>query len=220
MPYAKLTITVPEPVWIGEISRSYSEARFRVLAATANDSTGVARIELIASDPQAVCEEMREYDAVTDLTVFETGANRNRIQVETTMPLLLTSIQTSGVPIETPFEVSDGEMVLETTIPQHRLSKLGEQLDEFGIPYSVEQIKQEIESDELLTDRQQWLLQEAIDQGYYDTPRRITLTELANELDIAASTCCEVLHRAEERVLKEHVREARKTQHNVPARAD
>jgi hypothetical protein len=220
MPYAKLTITVPESVWIGDISRTYADTRFRVLAATANDSTGVARIRLIGSEPEAVCETMCEYDAVADLTVFETDPNQYRIQVETTKPLLLTSLQASGVPIETPFEVSDGEMVLETTIPQHRLSKLGEQLDEFGISFSVEQIKQEFESDALLTTRQQSLLYEAIDHGYYDTPRQITLTELSNELDMAASTCCEVLHRAEEQVLKKHVQEAREIEHRVPASAD
>lgn len=220
MPYAKLTITVPESIWIGDISRTYADTRFRVLAATANDSTGVARLKLIGSDPEAVCETMREYDAVADLTVFETDPDQFQIQVETTMPLLLTSLQASGVPIETPFEVSDGEMALETTIPQHRLSKLGKQLDEFGITFSVEQIKQEFTSDTLLTSRQQSLLSEAIDRGYYDTPRQITLTELSNELDIAASTCCEILHRAEEQVLKKHVRGTREIEPKMPASAD
>lgn len=37
-----------------------------------------------------------------------------------------------------------------------------------------------------------------IERGYYDTPRRCTLTELADELDLAKSTCSERLHRAEE----------------------
>lgn len=220
MPYAKLTITIPESIWIGEVSRSHPETRFRVLAATANDSTGVARIEIVGPDPEVVCDEIRSYGTVTDLAVFESDAECYRVQLETTVPLLLTSIQASGVPFETPFEVRDGEMALEATVPQHRLSKLGETLDEFGITYSVERITQDVESDALLTDRQRWLLHEAIDRGYYDTPRRITLTELAEELDIAPSTCSEVLHRAEEQVLKKHVREARNAQFEAAVSAD
>lgn len=204
MPYAKLTITIPDSVWISELSRSYPDTRFRVLAATANTATGVARLEILGEKPQAVCEEIRRYDSVTDLTVFETETGMCRVQVETTVPLLLTSLQDSGVPLEMPFEVRDGEMTLEATIPQETLSELGETLDKFGIRYTVERIQQEVKSDPLLTDRQEWVLDEAIDHGYYDTPRRTTLVDLADELDMAKSTCSEILHRAEERIVKEY----------------
>jgi len=204
MPYAKLTITIPDSVWISELSRSYPDTRFRVLAATANTATGVARLEILGEKPQAVCEEIRRYDSVTDLTVFETETGMCRVQVETTVPLLLTSLQDSGVPLEMPFEVRDGEMTLEATIPQETLSELGKTLDEFGIRYTVERIQQEVDPDPLLTDRQEWVLDEAINHGYYDTPRRTTLVDLADELDMAKSTCSEILHRAEERIVKEY----------------
>ncbi|WP_128906037.1 helix-turn-helix domain-containing protein [Halorubrum amylolyticum] len=204
MPYAELTITIPESVWISEVSRTHPDTRFRVLAATANTATGVARIEILGENPENISEKLREYDTVTDLTVFETKPEMNRIQVETTVPLLLTSLQESGVPLEMPFEVKDGQMTFEATIPQETLSNLGKTLDKFGIQYTVERIQQETESDSLLTERQRWLLDEAIEHGYYDTPRRTTLVGLAEDLDIAKSTCSEVLHRAEERVLKEY----------------
>ncbi|WP_245545404.1 helix-turn-helix domain-containing protein [Halomicrobium katesii] len=141
---------------------------------------------------------------MTDLTVFDTEAEAIRVQVETTVPLLLTSLQDSGVPLEMSFEVVDGRMTLEATLPQETLSELGETLDNFGIRYTVERIQQEPESDSLLTERQEWVLDEAIERGYYDTPRRTTLVDLADELDVAKSTCSEILHRAEGRVLKEH----------------
>lgn len=220
MPHASLTITVPESIWIGALSRAYPETRFRVLAATATEASGVAQVELVGPDPTVICGEMRAYDAVTDLTVFEAEPDRCRIQIETTAAVLLRAIEGSGVPLETPFEVRDGEMTVEATVSQHRLSELGEQLDAFGIPFSVDRVRQAVGSEDLLTDRQRWLISEAIDQGYYDTPRRITLTGLAEEVDIAASTCSEVLHRAEERVVKEHVREARESRYAAAASAD
>lgn len=204
MPYAQLTITIPDSVWISEVSRSHPRTRFRVLAATANTASGVARLEILGDDPNAVYNEFREYESVTDLTVLETEPGMIRVQVETAVPLLLTSLQEAGVPLETPFEVEDGEMALEATIPQQTLSGLGDTLDEFGIQYTVERIQQDVDSHASLTKRQQWLLDEAIERGYYDTPRRTTLVDLAEELDIASSTCSEILHRAEERVVKEY----------------
>lgn len=220
MPYAKLTITIPGSVWISEVSRAYPDTRFRVLAATANTATGVARIEILGDDPESVCDEIREYDSVTDLTVFETEPRMSRVQIETTVPLLLTSLQDSGVPVEMPFEVRNGEMTLETTIPQQTLSDLGETLERFGIQYTVERIQQDVEFDSLLTERQQWILDEAIERGYYDTPRRITLVDLAEELGIAKSTCSDILHRAEERVLKDYQSDERDAKSNIVASSD
>lgn len=220
MPYAKLTITIPDFVWISEVSRAHSDTRFRVLAATANTTTGVARLEIVGDDPPAVCRKIRSYDSVTDLTLLGTEPGENRVQVETTMPLLLTALQDAGVPIRMPLEVREGQLSLEVTIPQETLSKLGAILDKVGIRYTVERIQQEVESGSLLTERQQWALDEAIERGYYDTPRRITLVELAGELDIAKSTCSEILHRAEERVLKDYRTDDRSDRTQVPIPSD
>lgn len=202
MPYAKLDITVPNEVWISDLSRNNPDTRFRILAATANNATGFARIEVIGSNAENVSERMRSSEAVTDFEVLERAPDRRRVQIETTVPVLLTAIQTAGIPLEFPVEIMNGELALEVTVPQRKLSKLSETLDQFDISYSVERIQQDTESDKLLTDRQQFLVREAIERGYYDSPRRITLVELAEKVDIAKSTCSEMLHRAEGQVLK------------------
>jgi len=203
MPYAKLAITVPSDVWISELSREYPDVSFRVLAATANSAKGFARIRIIGTDAAEVCEKIQSCETVTELTVLEAEAGRRRVQLETTVPVVLNAVQTAGIPLDLPVEISNGKLELETTVPQERLSLLGETLDTFGVPYSVECIQQETDSESLLTERQERLLAEAIERGYYDTPRRITLVELAGEVGIAKSTCSEVLHRVEGQVLKQ-----------------
>jgi hypothetical protein len=220
MTYAKLTLTVPDDVWISELSRSYPETRFRVLAATATDATGHARIEILGPEAPSVCEGIQSYETVSDLTVFEADSERRRVQVETTVPILLNAVQAAGIPLDMPVEISDGKLTLELTVPSEKLSALGDTLKEFGISYTVDCIQQETESDDLLTERQQWLLQEAVDRGYYDTPRRTTLVELAEEMDIAKSTCSEILHRAEEQVLKRFLDGDCEHQPDIAVRAD
>ena len=220
MPYAKLTITIPESVWISDVSRAHPETRFRVLAATANAATGVARIEIVGPDHETICEQIESYDSVPDLTVFETGDERSLVQVETTVPILLTSLQTAGVPVEVPFTVREGQLTLEVTIPQDTLSQLGAALDRVDISYTVERIQQHVERETLLTDRQQCLLDEAIERGYYDTPRRTTLVDLASAVGISKSTCSEILHRAEERVVKEYRTGDGPAQQSIPVPSD
>lgn len=52
-----------------------------------------------------------------------------------------------------------------------------------------------------LTERQREVLRTALAQGYYDNPRECTLTELADELGIAKSTCSGILQRLESTVM-------------------
>lgn len=206
MPRVTLTVTVPKSVWIGRFSRQYPGTQFEVLAATLGGSTGVVEVELVGPDPGGVCEEIRGCEDVVSVTAFDCDGGRCRIQVETAVPSPLSSVGMSDAPVAMPFEIADGEMRLETTVPERQVSKFGERLDDAGVAFSVERVEYGGRSGGLLTDRQRWVLDRAIDNGYYDTPRGITQTELAEELGIAPSTCSGVLHRAEERVLKKYIK--------------
>ncbi|MFB6160728.1 MAG: helix-turn-helix domain-containing protein [Haloferacaceae archaeon] len=205
MPRANITITIPEGVWVGDISRGHPDASIRILAALTDEGAGVGLAEITAADLQDVVADVQASDSVTELEILQRYEDTVLLQFETTMPLLLLPVQDSGVPLTMPFTIEDGQAEWDITAPQHRLSELGEQLDEFGIPFTVNEVHQRIEPEQLLTDRQLGLVNAAIEHGYYDTPRRCSLTELAEEMELAKSTCSETLHRAEESIVKQFV---------------
>lgn len=203
MPQANLTITIPDGIWIGDVSRAHPEASVRILAALTGEDAGVGLAEISAPELPAVVADIQANESVTELEVLQQYGNTVLVQFETTMPLLLFPIQDSGVPLTMPFTIQNGQADWEITSPQHRLSELGTQLDEFGIPFTVNEVHQHIEPEQLLTDRQLRLVQAAVEHGYYDTPRRCSLTGLADDLGLAKSTCSETLHRAEEKMIKQ-----------------
>lgn len=205
MPLAKLRLTIPEDVWIGTITREFPDVTTRVLAAFPDESSGVCLAEVTGQRVPAVVEAMAAEEAVDTLDVIQHSEREAIVQFETSLPLMLLPARDSGVPVEMPFDISDGEIVWEVTAPTDRLSALGDQLDAFDIPFTVEYIQQRRTQEQLLTDRQQGLVETAVDRGYYDTPRAVSLTELAAELDIAKSTASETLHRAEEAIVKDFV---------------
>ncbi|RKS83850.1 hypothetical protein BDK61_3245 [Haloarcula quadrata] len=205
MPHAELTLTIPEEIWIGDVSRAYDDATFRILSALPGEDAGVGLAEITSDDLPAVLRDIENRESVTTLEILSHRDDSALVQFETSMPLLLFPVQGSGVPLEMPFTLSDGEAVWEISAPQERLSELGEQLEEFGISFSVDRIQQHLETEQVLTESQLELVQEAIDAGYYDTPRECSLTELADRVGIAKSTCSETLHRAEEQILKQFV---------------
>jgi predicted DNA binding protein len=54
---------------------------------------------------------------------------------------------------------------------------------------------------ENLTSHQRTLVETALEEGFFDYPRRITLRELSKKMGISASTASEVLRRAERKIL-------------------
>jgi predicted DNA-binding protein YlxM (UPF0122 family) len=204
MPEAKLTLTIPERTWPGEITRAHGDASIRILAAMTESDGGVGLAEVTARDPESVVADVSAHDSVEDVEVLQRGGRECLIQFRTHLPLLLLAARDSGLPLEMPFEISDGEATWTLTASQDAISDLGDQLSALGISFTVDYLQQEVAGSEaLLTDRQRAIVQEAIEQGYYDTPRECSLTELADAVGLAKSTVSETLHRAEERVMKE-----------------
>jgi len=218
MTHAELTVTLPEGTWITDVSAAYPDATFRVLAALPGSEAGFGLVEITTEDPRPVLSSMEDHEGITRLELLQAGADRVMVQFETTQPLLLFSAKESRMPIELPVDIVDGSTTLELTASRDKLSELGRQLENFGLEYDVEYVSPRAESDRLLTDRQRELLSTAIEMGYYDTPRESSMTDLAEELGIAKSTCSETLHRAEEKVVKRFAdREFRET---TPARVE
>jgi len=207
MPEARLELTIPDDVWIGELTRRYPEATFRILAALPNEEAGVGLAEIHSERLAGLIEQMGSYDDVTQLDVLNDPGESALVQFETTLPLLLMPARDSGVPLEMPFELSDGTAVWVVTAPSDRLSELGGQLRRFDIPFTIDYIQHEVDQDRLLTESQREIVRQAIGLGYYDTPRTCSLTQLASEVGRAKSTVSETLHRAEGKIIKEFVGE-------------
>lgn len=204
MTHAELTVTLPEGTWISDVSTSHPNASFRVLAALPGEDAGFGLVEVATDDPRPVLSDMEDHPAITRLELVQAGAESALVQFETSQPLLLFSAQESRIPLELPIDVVDGRTTLSVTASRDRLSELGRQLERHGLGYEVEYVSPHVESERLLTERQRELVQTAIEMGYYDTPRGASMTDLADELGIAKSTCSETLHRAEEKMVKRY----------------
>ncbi|PSQ41125.1 helix-turn-helix domain-containing protein [Halobacteriales archaeon SW_12_71_31] len=205
MPYAELTVTLPSAVWIGALSREFSETTFRVLSAIPRDRDGVGLVEVSGTDPTAVLTAMSEKPTVTAAEVVHRNDDTAVVQFETTAPLLLSAAQASGMPLSLPLEISDGRAHVRVTASRDRIAALGEELEELELSYTLDRLYDSVTDTSPLSPTQREALLTAVERGYYDTPRDISLTELAEELNTAKSSLSGTLHRAEETVVKTFV---------------
>lgn len=61
-----------------------------------------------------------------------------------------------------------------------------------------------LEEEKELTVRQEYILQIALEKGYFEFPKKITLRQLAKALEVSPATLTEILRRGQKRVLQEH----------------
>ncbi|MEY7848226.1 helix-turn-helix domain-containing protein [Natrarchaeobius sp. A-rgal3] len=205
MAQATLTVTMPEQVWIQQVSVAYPDATFRVLAAVPGSESGFALVRIAGQNVPDIVDDVNDHPQITELTLVQWSDNEATIHFETTAPLLLFSSRESGMPIELPVEIQDGEATIDVTGSRERLAELAEQLERFGLTYRIENVSERLHESQILSERQLEVVAAAVEEGYYDTPRLCSLTELAEHLGIAKSTCSETLHRAEEAIVKRFV---------------
>ena len=203
MTTAKFEITLPDKAWPASVTREYPETTVRPLAHASREGTGFGLAMVTAVDLDVVIDAIREHPSILELEVIGSTGDEATIEFTTDHPLLLFSSQASGTAIQLPVTIENGVAEAEVTGSRERLSRLGEHLDALGLSYEVIYVQEYRESDAPLSKRQRELLCAAVDRGYYDSPRRCTLTDLAEEFDIAKSTCSEILHRAEGQIIKQ-----------------
>jgi len=103
-----------------------------------------------------------------ELTNVETLQHRDGealVQFETSNPLLLFPARGSGIPPRCPSTSRTARPSWEVTAPNERLSALGEQLEEFGIQFTVDYVHQYTASEQVLTDRQREIVRAAVEEG-------------------------------------------------------
>lgn len=203
MPQADITITLPNGVWITDVSTTHGETEFRVLAALPAGNTGVGLVEVRGGDLEQAVTDIAASEDVVSVDVLHAYDDEALVEFETTNPVLLFPARESGVPFEPPICIRDGRASLSVTASRARLSEFASQLDAFGVEYHVDAICEAVDLEGLLTETQQELLLAALAYGYYDTPRGCTLTELADRVGVAQSSASATLHRAEECIVKQ-----------------
>lgn len=203
MPRAQLSISLPENVWMQDVSVAHDATTFEVVTALAGEDAGIVLLRIESEDLLSVLADIRTRSDVVDVDLLWKRGSVGLVQVEATNPPLLLPLWRAGVPVELPFSVRDGVATWELTTSSDRLSELGEHLEDVGIEYSLESVVEigSTEADRLLTARQREVLTVALEAGYYAVPREATLTDVAETLGVSKSTCSDILHRCESSIL-------------------
>lgn len=202
MVQARIRIELSEGQWKADVSRGYDDLSLQLLSMVRSGDRAAETVVVSGCDPDGCLPEMESHPDIAQFDVVEQHRNSVTVQLETCEPALLSSTAAARTPLVYPAEVNCGQLTATIVGTHETISSLGKQLRADGFNFEVASIQSGHDVNQILTDRQAEVLFTAVDHGYYRSPRECTLTEVAEILGIAKSTCSETLQRAEEAVIE------------------
>jgi predicted DNA binding protein len=182
------------------LSEAHSAARFDVLGAWPTDRGLRTLIETTDVEAAALDETLASIPDITDVE-FRLRGDRVLFEATTPTPEPHGVMAESGVVPSFPLRLEDGWFVGDLTASRDQLAAFRTELAAGDIEHRLVRVHATAPASDLLTDRQREVVDLAAEEGYYETPRDCTLTDLATLLDVDKSVVSRILHRAEGRLV-------------------
>ena len=95
-----------------------------------------------------------------------------------------------------------GNKILYRVLLQNpvKLKILEKDLQEAGLNPLI--LETHLESSEILTEREKEIIKEAYEKGYFDPDRKMSLTEIAKQIDVSPASLSDVLRRGVKKIIK------------------
>ncbi len=199
----RIEVRLPEGHWSGYVSRQRPEAVLRIEETMPlGRGRGTAKI----SSSTDLEDELTAHPGVDE--VRNLGSNRYEVDIAPKGGGYIKEIREVGVIPQSPFEVRDGWVDWTIECSAQKSRELVQLLREGGTPYRI--VSTRATGSRMLTPKQRLIFDSALNEGYWDTPRRITLSDLAELLGLSKSTLSVHLHKIEGIVLNLFAEEVRR----------
>lgn len=197
-----IQIKLSEGRWKRDISQDRADHSFHLLSAVQDGDDAIETVVVSGCDIAECLSEIRAHPDVDRFETVDRREDRATVQLKTVEPAVLLAASRAATPLVYPAVLNYGTLITTVVGTHKRISSFGNQLRDDGLGFEVIYIHSEHDVSQVLTDRQEEVLFTAVEHGYYKNPRECTLTELAEILDIAKSTCSAILHRTEQSVVE------------------
>ena len=202
----RVRLAPPEREWMGELSRRFAEVRFEVLSRLPLPRGGVLTDLRMAELPgTSWLEEIRRLPGVIDVHDLGSRTGLTHVRVVQRGGPFLSIFARLRVPPEYPYPLQAGVATLTFVARERTLRELLTELRSTSLSLSLVSIQPGPRWSEagMLTPRQREVLRSAMGLGYFEVPRKISLTALADRLGVAKSTLSALLAVIERKVLHE-----------------
>lgn len=203
----RVRVGVDPRSWLAALTRAHPDLDVRVRnRLELHRRLTVFEVELSPADGHNWSETIRALPGVVDVELLSTGGDIELSRVFFRGERVAPVIKRFGLVRQFPFPVRRGFATWTVVGPEPKVRGLIAALQDQRWPVQIESVRGgTVEENRYgLTSRQREILRRALAEGYFDVPRRITLTELAERVGVAVSTLSVSLSVIERKIVAYH----------------
>ncbi len=192
--------------WRRELIAKY-HARITMMDCHEREEGGCTNLVEIQVDPthqDLVMEEMQRNSTVSDIDLDEVAVGTLRGAITTSVCLGCCTL-VSGETFLVGVKMDEDGCIIQRIISKDRetVRQAMGKLEALGHEVTLEKLTT-LEPDMYLTGYQEDVLMIAYERGYFDSPRKTDLKELASLFGVSIATMSEIIRKAQRKVLAEH----------------
>ncbi|MHA1274604.1 MAG: helix-turn-helix domain-containing protein [Promethearchaeota archaeon] len=197
----KFKIEIPKNKWLSRFTYSFPNLNFKILSKLLLDeNTGLTLLQIIGSNIRKFLSELKTASDLVDYQILFQNENDILLSVKTKDPWILGALIKTQLLLIYPLIVKEGFLQINAIAERKKIDSFLSELENKNIDFQISSIGY-YSDNALLTKRQEEILDLILRKGYFDIPRRISLTKLAKELNISASALSETIRRISKTIL-------------------
>lgn len=205
-------LAVKAPDWMDSLAKKYG-ARISVLGCLPFSDGGVKDlVEIRAPEDKLgdAVEELKGSPQFQEVDITQTSRDKAIASIHTDRCAVCSVLAGSECFLISASTKNGGIYWTLLASGKRPLRKLMSAMKDKG--FDVEIVKMaEVKGREALTARQEEIIRVALEKGYFDYPKRISLRELARLFGISISTLSEVLRTGQRKIIQAHFKEITET---------
>ncbi|MCF2139366.1 MAG: helix-turn-helix domain-containing protein [Candidatus Lokiarchaeota archaeon] len=202
---SKVLISFPSKLWLHRTKKyPYLQFTIKAFVPISHDPfVGNSLVSIQGTNPETFISELDDHPSLISYSIMEKKKNLIIINTHTKDPFLLRAIVKNMILVNLPVLVSNGIAEFNISSSRRNIDNFIKDLELHGLKVELKRLGNYSENliEQILTPRQFEIYLHVKDKGYYDTPRQITLSELANELHLAKSSLSSMLQRIHSKLL-------------------
>jgi hypothetical protein len=199
----KFKFNIPENKLLSILSKKYPNFSFHILSMlpiSKNQGNNIVNIE--GKDVLSIISDLKKSFPNLAYTILFSSKLTLLINITMPEPFILENLVKIGIPLQYPVTISNGIANVSLVTERTKIDKFLTELEKISIDFSIKEIGNYRKTD-ILTAAQRNVLTKAYDDGYFEIPRKKSMTNLAKDLGIKTSSLSEMFRRIFKRLTQE-----------------
>ncbi len=204
------SFTIPDKRWLYLFSSKFTELDFGILSLLPlSKRRGNCLLQVKGINFSAFLHDFREYYKEDQYVILNEAPSSLLINVKMANPWFLQTIIDTDLILHYPIRIKSGAITIELIAERNKIDQMFTRFDKKNVNYTIIHIGH-YSSSPILTPRQEIILQRLLEDGYYEIPRRKSLSTFAKEFKISPTSLSEMIRRISRNLARYYLVKKRK----------